>query len=65
VDAAPREKLEERKIGIPYGDAFDVRITSKPLLSADEQTAEWTETFGAAEPRPGAVEAALRELPRL
>jgi DNA-damage-inducible protein J len=35
------------QIEIRQGLPFEVRLTSKPLLSADEQAAEWTEAFGA------------------
>jgi antitoxin component of RelBE/YafQ-DinJ toxin-antitoxin module len=35
-------QIELRK-GLP----FDVRMTPKPLLTADEQAAAWTEAFGA------------------
>jgi len=31
------------RMGLP----FDVRMISKPLLSAEEQAAAWTEAFGA------------------
>ena len=33
----------ELRKGLP----FDVRMISKPLLSAEEQAAAWTEAFGA------------------
>ena len=35
------------QIEIRQGLPFDVRMTSKPLLSPNEQAAEWTEAFGA------------------
>jgi len=35
-------QIELRK-GLP----FDVTLTPKPLLTADEQAAAWTEAFGA------------------
>ena len=35
------------QIDIRQGLPFDVRMTSKPLLSAEQQAAEWTEAFGA------------------
>jgi addiction module RelB/DinJ family antitoxin len=35
-------QIEMRK-GLP----FEVGLQSKPLLSAEEQAAEWTEAFGA------------------
>jgi addiction module RelB/DinJ family antitoxin len=35
------------QIEIRQGLPFDVRMGSKPLLSAGEQAAEWTEAFGA------------------
>ena len=35
------------QIEIRQGLPFEVRMTSKPLLSAEEQAAEWKEAFGA------------------
>jgi DNA-damage-inducible protein J len=35
------------QIELRQGLPFDVRMTSKPILSANEQAAEWTEAFGA------------------
>ena len=59
--AAPRGKNSDRlghspaeavrmllaQIELRNGLAFDVGMTPKPLLTADEQTAAWTEAFGA------------------
>lgn len=35
------------QIEIRKGLPFDVSLMSRPLLSADEQAAAWTEAFGA------------------
>jgi len=35
------------QIEIRKGLPFNVALTPKPLLTADEQAAEWTEAFGA------------------